>query len=71
MCSTLNGNTVCCGTSVCGTDCAWGACALKSDSECDWQGGNHWRCCGTNSWQYCLSTCKWSTACASGCGCGC
>ncbi|MBI5535662.1 MAG: hypothetical protein HY898_23225 [Deltaproteobacteria bacterium] len=70
MCSTQT-STVCCGDQHCGNDCQWGACGLKPGKECDWKAGDHWRCCGTNSWQYCLSSCTWSSACASGCNCGC
>ena len=71
MCSTYGSTTACCGVQKCTNSCTWGACALKTGAECDWESGSNWRCCGTNSWQFCLSTCKWSTACASGCNCGC
>ncbi|MBI5532246.1 MAG: hypothetical protein HY898_06010 [Deltaproteobacteria bacterium] len=71
MCSTLGSTTACCGTQVCGNDCKWGACQLKAGNTCNWNKGETWHCCGTNSWQWCLSSCKWSTACASGCNCGC
>jgi hypothetical protein len=70
MCSTYGGSTTCCGVQVCGTGCDW-SCELKAGAECDWKAGANWRCCGPNSWQFCLSSCKWQTTCASGCGCGC
>ena len=35
--------------------------------ECVWDGGSNFRCCttggGTRGWQFCLSSCRWSTAC--------
>jgi len=71
MCSTYGGTTACCGQEVCGNDCQWGGCALKPGNTCDWQAGSHFRCCASGSWQFCLPSCKWSTACASCSGCGC
>ncbi|MEZ4230091.1 MAG: hypothetical protein R3B89_13020 [Polyangiaceae bacterium] len=52
-----------CSEQVCQNDCSWGGCELKVGNECDWNMGHHWRCCGVDSWQFCLSSCKWSTAC--------
>ncbi|MEZ4376271.1 MAG: hypothetical protein R3B07_36035 [Polyangiaceae bacterium] len=52
-----------CSQQVCQNDCSWGGCELKAGNECDWNMGHHWRCCGVDSWQFCLSSCKWSTAC--------
>lgn len=51
-----------CSQQVCQNDCSWGACELKAGNECDWDTG-HNRLCAVDSWQFCLSTCKWSTAC--------
>jgi hypothetical protein len=60
-----------CSQQVCGTDCRWAACTLLPGSQCEWRSGTHWRCCGPSAWQYCLSSCVWSTACAACGGCGC
>lgn len=61
-----------CSYQVCNANCTWGGCELRPGSECEWQEGTHWRCCGANSWQFCLpDSCVWSNACASGCNCGC
>ena len=60
----------CCGNNVCNNSCQW-ECKLKAGKQCNWEAGTNWRCCGTNSWQFCLSSCMWSTDCAGGCSCGC
>lgn len=72
-----------CVEQVCNADGEWPAeCELKETNEdgaavqCDHTSdsgvrGGRWRCCGTDSWQFCLSDCRWSAECASGCGCGC
>lgn len=52
-----------CSHQVCQNDCSWGGCELKPGNECDWNSGHHWRCCAVDSWQFCLSSCKWSAAC--------
>lgn len=67
-----------CGHEVCSTSCTWGACTLRSGSQClrirpgtSGPPGNNWRCCGADQWQFCMSTCQWSTDCdpCSGCSC--
>lgn len=58
-----------CSEEVCQDDCTWGSCELKATSECEHQGGSNWRCCAAGSWQFCLSSCAWSTACAAGAPC--
>jgi len=66
-----------CGEEVCQSDCTWGSCQPKSTSECLYisptsgVAGGNWRCCGSSSWQFCLSSCNWSTDCAACSGCGC
>ncbi|MBI5499046.1 MAG: hypothetical protein HY907_02310 [Deltaproteobacteria bacterium] len=60
-----------CSQRVCQGDCSWGGCELRPGSACEWWSGTHWRCCGSSQWQFCLSSCVWSTACASCTGCGC
>jgi hypothetical protein len=65
-----------CGHEVCSSSCTWSSCqptvqCLRIRPGTSGPEGNNWRCCGPNSWQFCLSTCRWSTACSSGCGCGC
>ena len=62
---------------VCSADGTWpGTCELATDAACDHisdsgVAGGRWRCCGASSWQFCLSTCQWSTECAACSGCGC
>ncbi len=61
---------------VCSSSCEWSSCQLKPGNACDWytddgRGGSRYRCCGGGSWQFCLSTCQWSTQCAACSGCGC
>jgi hypothetical protein len=62
-----------CAEEVCSDTCQWaGDCELASTSECFWDDGTNWRCCGSSSWQFCLpTTCQWSSDCevCSGCGC--
>jgi hypothetical protein len=60
-----------CSTSSCDNTCQWGTCSLLPGNECEWQGGyNHQDCvctqysCGASQWQWCLSSCFWSTDCA-------
>jgi len=62
-----------CAEEVCSSRCRWeGECVLAAGSECFWEEGTNWRCCGANRWQFCLpSTCRWSTDCASCATCGC
>ena len=61
-----------CAQKTCDAGCQWSACALKSGSECEWQEGTNWKCCGSGKWHFCLpSTCKWSSSCAACAGCGC
>ncbi|HET9930022.1 MAG TPA: hypothetical protein VFQ35_05030 [Polyangiaceae bacterium] len=52
---------------TCGDQCtwgawgAWGACAEKAQCKPD-----HYDCCGTNKWKWCLpDTCTWSDQCES------
>jgi hypothetical protein len=72
MCSTLGSTTSCCGQKVCNNNCEWGTCGLKPTSQCDWDAGTTYRCCGSGgSWEWCLSSCQWSGNCASCGGCGC
>ncbi len=52
-----------CSERVCGSDCTFGTCQLKATSQCEHISGTNWRCCGSSSWQFCLSSCQWSTAC--------
>lgn len=67
LCSTNAAGTIssCCGQQVCDNSCQWGTCGLKPTSDCDWNAGHTYRCCGTGKWQYCLSECQWSTDCAT------
>lgn len=60
-----------CSERVCNSSCQWGACQLDAGAACEWRSGRHWRCCGGSRWQYCLSTCQWSSDCATCSGCGC
>ncbi len=61
-----------CGVEVCSSSCNWGSCQPRSGAQCLFESGTHWRCCGSSSWQYCLSSsCSWSTSCAPCTGCGC
>ncbi len=50
-------------TRTCSNSCKWGS--WSKCPGCDWNQGSHWRCCAAGSWQFCLSTCRWSSACAS------
>lgn len=69
---TRAGNCDPCAQQVCTDQCTWGGCELSPGSECEWQEGTHWRCCGASSWQFCLpNSCVWSSDCASCAGCGC
>jgi hypothetical protein len=61
---------------VCTSSCTWSGCQLKPGNGCNHTSdsgvaGGRYRCCGSNSWQFCLPSCQWSSACESGCGCGC
>jgi len=70
--ATRDGNCDPCAHQVCNDNCNWGGCVLRPGSECEWQEGTHWRCCDTDSWQFCLpNSCVWSSACADCNGCGC
>jgi hypothetical protein len=65
-----------CGHRVCQDDCTWGQCepileCLRIRPGTSGPEGNNWRCCGTRSWQFCLSTCMWSLDCARCPSCGC
>ncbi len=65
-----------CGHRVCQADCTWGDCepileCLRIMPGTSGPEGNNWRCCGTRSWQFCLSTCRWSLDCARCPTCGC
>ncbi|MCC6876057.1 MAG: hypothetical protein IT378_17240 [Sandaracinaceae bacterium] len=53
-----------CGHEVCDASCNWGGCTPRPGSACLYQRGSHYRCCGTRQWQYCLSSCQWSTDCS-------
>jgi hypothetical protein len=53
---------------VCTGSCQWGGCTLKPGNACEWQSGYNHRCCwygGNDGFQWCLSSCQWSTACAT------
>ncbi|MBI2897016.1 MAG: hypothetical protein HYY06_25895 [Deltaproteobacteria bacterium] len=72
--ATRDGGCDPCAYQVCSDQCAWGGCVLRAGSECEWQEGTHWRCCGSSRWQFCLpNSCEWSTDCDicqnNGCGC--
>lgn len=60
-----------CSEQVCNDSCRWSGCQLRTGNACDWERGTNWRCCATNGWQFCLSSCQWSTDCAPCTGCGC
>ena len=61
---TTDGDCDKCSQKTCKSNCQWGGCALKPGSECEWKNGSHYRCCGTNHWQFCLPSCVWSDQCA-------
>lgn len=65
-----------CGHQVCSSSCSWGACEPKTADGClrirpgtTGPEGNNFRCCGTDRWQFCLPSCRWSTECQSCGGC--
>jgi len=67
-----------CGQRVCNSKCGWDACTSKISGGCLRIGpghtdeGSNFRCCGSGEWQFCLSTCHWSTSCeACGSECSC
>ena len=67
-----------CGQRVCNSKCAWDGCTPKISGGCLRIGpghtdeGSNFRCCGSDKWQFCLSTCHWSTSCeACGSECSC
>ena len=60
-----------CSHQVCNDSCNWGSCQLRAGNSCDWEAGTNWRCCATSRWQFCLSSCQWSTDCVACTGCGC
>ncbi len=60
-----------CSHQVCSSSCTWGGCTLRSGNQCEHRSGTNWRCCGSGRWQFCLSSCVWSTDCVSCSGCGC
>jgi hypothetical protein len=76
MCSSSSVKDACCGEQVCNDSCAWDPCELATGNECIWEGGTEWRCCGDpgeKTWEWCLSSCKWSGSCedCTGDGCSC
>jgi hypothetical protein len=69
---TTDGGCDKCAQKSCNASCQWENCALKPGSECEWQDGKNWKCCGSGKWHFCLpSTCKWSPSCSTCTGCGC
>ncbi len=65
-----------CTVQTCNSSCNWGACGLRSGATCEYNAddgrpGSRFRCCGGGRWQFCLSTCNWSSGCESCSGCGC
>lgn len=61
---------------TCTGSCTWPSCGLVSGAACDWVSdsgvsGGRYRCCSppTDGWQFCLSSCQWSTACESSSAC--
>jgi hypothetical protein len=64
-----NGYVNNCEQKTCKANCTWGACTVKPDVACNWEGGTNFRCCspsgGGTGWQFCLSNCSWSTGCSS------
>ena len=69
---TTDGGCDKCAQKSCNSSCQWGSCALKPGSQCEWQEGKNWECCGSGKWHFCLpSTCQWSPTCAPCTGCGC
>jgi hypothetical protein len=57
-----------CSHQVCSGSCNWSGCQLRGGNECEWRNGTHFRCCGVDHWQFCLSSCRWSADCAD-CNC--
>jgi hypothetical protein len=68
-----------CSLKTCQSNCTWGGCGLKAGSECSWNNGTNFRCCGSSKFQYCLKPgqhnlgdkCIWSTQCTLCSFCGC
>ena len=63
-----------CSEKTCNSQCNWAGCKLKAGSECEWEEGSNWKCCGSGKWHFCLPPvygCKWSSQCAACTGCGC
>jgi len=60
-----------CSEQVCSDQCDWLPCALSLGNECEYQAGQHWRCCGADSWQFCTPDCRWGGDCVACNGCGC
>ena len=61
-----------CGQRVCSDACSWGGCTPKVAGGClriragHTDEGSNYRCCGAaGHWQFCNSSCKWNTSCAS------
>ena len=61
-----------CGQRVCSNSCTWGSCEPKVAGGClriragHTDEGSNYRCCGSaGHWQFCNSSCKWNTSCAS------
>lgn len=63
-----------CGVERCTSSCTWAGCAPASPGGClrirpgtSGPPGNNFQCCttsgGARGWQFCLSSCNWSTAC--------
>lgn len=49
-----------CTQRTCTDSCEWGPSELKGTAVCDWKGGRNPQCCGSQKWQYCLSSCQWA-----------
>jgi hypothetical protein len=69
-----------CGVERCSGTCAWGSCEPRDAGGClrirpgtSGPAGNNYRCCRLSStvegWQFCLSSCTWSTACEATTAC--
>ncbi len=59
-----------CTQRTCDDFCRWGPCDVRPGLECQWRLGTNWRCCGGGGrWQWCLSSCMWSTECVDCGGC--
>lgn len=59
-----------CSQKTCGSNCQWSACQLKPGSQCEYEGGSNWQCCGAagaNRCQYCSSSCQWYPCQAGAC----